>query len=91
MIFTSLTTMIVSVAAMTSVAIASDNLVISSPLGLPCDTPGLVACSTGIKFWNNDNDFAFQCGPKRTIVAYLACDCKNCCKIVGPDIDNCAS
>ncbi|KAG2337928.1 hypothetical protein BDR05DRAFT_737892 [Suillus weaverae] len=80
MIFTSLTTMIISVAAMAGIAIASDNLVIT-PIGLPCDPPNTIACSTGIKFWNNDNDFAFLCGPSGTITEYEACSCKNCCVI----------
>ncbi|KAG2032894.1 hypothetical protein BDR03DRAFT_968937 [Suillus americanus] len=78
MISTSLTTMIISLAAMAGVAIASDSLVIT-PMGLPCDTPNQVECSTGIKIWNNDNDFTYLCGPSNTIIDYEACSCKNCC------------
>ncbi|KAG1844630.1 hypothetical protein DFJ58DRAFT_25103 [Suillus subalutaceus] len=80
MIFTSLTTMIISFAAMAGVAIASDSLTIT-PMGLPCDTPNQAECSTGIKIWNNDNDFMYFCGPSSTIVYYEACSCKNCCYI----------
>ncbi|KAG1794611.1 uncharacterized protein HD556DRAFT_1368597 [Suillus plorans] len=80
MIFTSLTTMIISVAAMASVAVASDNLVID-PLGLPCGDPNTVECSTGIKGWNNDNDFGYNCGPYSIIDAYEACPCQNCCVV----------
>ncbi|KAG2127074.1 hypothetical protein BD769DRAFT_778764 [Suillus cothurnatus] len=88
MIFTSLTTMIISVATMASVAIASDNINIT-PMGLPCAPKNSYECSTGLKGWNNDNDFVFQCGSQGTIVGYLACDCKNCCKIDGPNVVNC--
>ncbi|KAG1884173.1 hypothetical protein F4604DRAFT_1677306 [Suillus subluteus] len=81
--------MIISIAAIAGVAIASDNLVIT-PMGLPCDNPGLIAClrllsadqvgcSTGIKGWNNDNDFVYFCGPKGKITGYDACSCQNCC------------
>ncbi|KAG1810833.1 uncharacterized protein BJ212DRAFT_570285 [Suillus subaureus] len=80
MIFTSLTTMVISFAAMAGVAIASDNLVLT-PIGLPCDTPNQVGCSMGIKFFNNDDDFAYLCGPKNTIVDYQACSCKKCCYV----------
>ncbi|KAG1839712.1 hypothetical protein C8R48DRAFT_741312 [Suillus tomentosus] len=79
MIFTSLTTMIISVAAMASVAVASDNLIIS-PMGLPCSPPNTVGCST-IKGWNNDNDFGYLCGPNSIIGDYQDCPCKNCCVI----------
>ncbi|KAG1884132.1 hypothetical protein F4604DRAFT_1901479 [Suillus subluteus] len=48
--------MIISVAAMAGVAIASDNLIIT-PMGLPCSNPNQVGCSMGIKGWNNDDDF----------------------------------
>ncbi|KAG1794584.1 uncharacterized protein HD556DRAFT_1368469 [Suillus plorans] len=80
MIFTSLTTIIISVAAMASVAVASDNLVIT-PLGLPCGNRNSVECSTGIKFFNDDNDFGYICGPDGVIDAYEACWCKNCCVV----------
>ncbi|KAG1895621.1 uncharacterized protein F5891DRAFT_1173560 [Suillus fuscotomentosus] len=71
MIFTSLTTMIISVAAMASVAVASDNLIIS-PMGLPCGSPNTVGCSA-IKGWNNDNDFGYLCGPNSIIDDYQDC------------------
>ncbi|KAG2032896.1 hypothetical protein BDR03DRAFT_968945, partial [Suillus americanus] len=80
MIFTSLTTMIISVAAMAGIAIASDNLVIT-PMGLPCDNTDQVGCSTGIKGWNNDDDFGYFCAPSGKIAYYEACSCKNCCYI----------
>ncbi|KAG2341473.1 hypothetical protein BDR05DRAFT_1030553 [Suillus weaverae] len=73
MIFTSLTTMIIFVAAMAGVAIAFGDLVISSPLSLPC-TPNTKGCSEGINFWNNDSDFAYICGPHGTVIAYEAYD-----------------
>ncbi|KAG2090098.1 uncharacterized protein F5147DRAFT_28839 [Suillus discolor] len=76
--FTSLTTIIISAAAMAGVAIASEDLVLT-PKGLPCGSPDTVGCSTGIKGWNNDDDFGFFCGPKGTIISYTACSCKNCC------------
>ncbi|KAG2054099.1 hypothetical protein BDR06DRAFT_971797 [Suillus hirtellus] len=63
--------MIISVAAMASVAVASDNLIIS-PMGLPCGPPNTLGCST-IKGWNNDNDFGYLCGPKGIIEDYQAC------------------
>ncbi|KAG2114294.1 uncharacterized protein F5147DRAFT_650080 [Suillus discolor] len=72
--------MIISVAAMASVAVASDDLIIN-PGGLPCDDPNSVGCSTGIKGWNNDNDFGYICGPYGTIDAYEPCSCQNCCVV----------
>ncbi|KAG1789327.1 hypothetical protein EV424DRAFT_1354863 [Suillus variegatus] len=79
--------MIISVAAMASVAVASDNLVIT-PMGLPCDNPNSVGCSTGIKVWNNDNDFVYLCGSNGIIVGYEACSCQNCC-MVTDGVANC--
>ncbi|KAG2747357.1 hypothetical protein P692DRAFT_20597692 [Suillus brevipes Sb2] len=56
-------------------------ITISSPLGLPCSPSNSEMCSTGIKIWNNNNDFGFLCGPSGTIVDYQACSCKNCCHV----------
>ncbi|KAG1844612.1 hypothetical protein DFJ58DRAFT_802157 [Suillus subalutaceus] len=78
MIFTSLTAMIISIAAIAGVAIASDNVIIT-PMGLPCDNPNQTGCSTGIKGWNNDDDFLYLCGPNGVIVDYDGCSCQNCC------------
>ncbi|KAG1749205.1 hypothetical protein EDB19DRAFT_177827 [Suillus lakei] len=78
--FTSLITMIISAAWMAGVAIASDNLVIT-PMGLPCGPPDIVGCATGIKGWNNDDDYGYFCGPQGTIIYYEACSCKNCCVV----------
>ncbi|KAG2032895.1 hypothetical protein BDR03DRAFT_968942 [Suillus americanus] len=48
-------------------------------MGLPCNDPNQTGCSTGIKGWNNDDDFLFLCGPSGTIIDYDACSCQNCC------------
>ncbi|KAG2753840.1 hypothetical protein P692DRAFT_20771496, partial [Suillus brevipes Sb2] len=84
--FTSLATIIISAAAMAGVAIAAEDLVIS-PMGLPCGNPDTVNCSTGIKGWNNDNDFGYFCGPRGTIISYTDCSCKNCCVVTSDGED----
>ncbi|KAG1729296.1 hypothetical protein EDD22DRAFT_409388 [Suillus occidentalis] len=84
MIFTSFSTTIISIAAMAGVAIASNNLIIN-PMGLPCSPSNSQGCSAGIKGWNNDNDFIYDCGSSGVIDAYEACSCKGCCH-VDPDL-----
>ncbi|KAG0703416.1 hypothetical protein DFH29DRAFT_917135 [Suillus ampliporus] len=78
--FVSLTTMILSAAVMAGVAIASENLTIN-PMYLPCDNPNQVGCATGLKGFNNGDDFGYGCGPTGQIIAYVPCDCKNCCVV----------
>ncbi|KAG2141896.1 hypothetical protein DEU56DRAFT_795416 [Suillus clintonianus] len=84
--FTSLTTTIISVAAMAGVAIASDNLVIT-PKNLPCNGADSAGCSTGIKGFNNGNDFGYYCSPTNKITYYEACSCKHCCKVLSGGAD----
>ncbi|KAG1880993.1 hypothetical protein F4604DRAFT_1749269 [Suillus subluteus] len=84
--FTSLATIVISAAAMASVAIASEDLVIT-PMNLPCSPTDSVGCSTGIKGWNNDDDFGYFCGPHGTIISYTACSCKNCCVVTADGDD----
>ncbi|KAG2121573.1 hypothetical protein BD769DRAFT_1478767, partial [Suillus cothurnatus] len=85
MIFTSLTTITISVAAIASVAIASDSHLKTSPMGLPCHPPNTTACSRGLPGFNNDNDFAYSCGPDGTITSYEACACAYCCIVQQQD------
>jgi hypothetical protein len=103
MIFTSLTTITIFVAAMAGVAIASDSHLKTSPMGLPCHPPSkyfranfrppclrlistdTTACSRGLPGFNNDNDFAYSCGPDGTITSYEACACAYCCIVQQQD------
>ncbi|KAG0698975.1 hypothetical protein DFH29DRAFT_938901 [Suillus ampliporus] len=84
--FVSLTTMILSAAVMASVAIASENLKLD-PMNLPCDNLDEVGCGTGLKGYNNGDDFGYGCGPTGKIIEYAPCDCKNCC-VVEDDASN---
>ncbi|KAG1831420.1 hypothetical protein DFJ58DRAFT_249211 [Suillus subalutaceus] len=85
--FISLTTIVVSAAAMAGIAIASDDLIIT-PMGTPCGPANTVLCSvTGLKGYNNGNDYAYTCGPKGSVVSYIPCSCHKCCK-VDPDGNN---
>ncbi|KAG1728391.1 uncharacterized protein EDB91DRAFT_1339272 [Suillus paluster] len=59
--FAWLTTLIVSAALMTGVAIASEDLTLN-PQNLPCDNADQVGCSRGIQGYNNGNDFGYFCG-----------------------------
>ncbi|KAG1729447.1 hypothetical protein EDB19DRAFT_1832392 [Suillus lakei] len=64
---------------MADIAIASDDLV--NPGNLACNkaNPG---CSTGIRGYNNGNDFGYYCGSDGLIWAWKACSCKNCCHLI---------
>ncbi|KAG2129606.1 hypothetical protein DEU56DRAFT_816974 [Suillus clintonianus] len=84
--FASFTTMIVSAAVMASVAIASEDLSIT-PKNLPCNNPGETGCSTGLKGYNNGNDFGYFCGANRKIISFTACPCKNCCHVTSDGND----
>ncbi|KAG2141895.1 hypothetical protein DEU56DRAFT_795409 [Suillus clintonianus] len=83
--FTSLTTTIISVAAMAGVAIASDNLVLT-PMNFPCTKADSVGCSN-LKGFNNGNDFGYYCSPTEKIDYYEACSCKHCCKVLSDGSD----
>ncbi|KAG2085947.1 hypothetical protein BD769DRAFT_1457493 [Suillus cothurnatus] len=84
--FTSLTTIVISAAAMAGIAIASEDLVIT-PMNLPCSPDNSVQCSTGLKGWNNNDDFGFFCGPRGTIISYTPCSCQNCCVVTADGDD----
>ncbi|KAG2118381.1 hypothetical protein DEU56DRAFT_838495 [Suillus clintonianus] len=73
--FTSLNTMVISAAVMAGVAIASDDLVLT-PQNMPCYKP--VGCSTGLKGYNNGDDFGYFCVNGK-IATYGPCSCKHCC------------
>ncbi|KAG1756911.1 uncharacterized protein EDB91DRAFT_1076816 [Suillus paluster] len=80
--FASLTTLIVSVALMAGVTTASEDLLVT-PKGLACNNPDRAGCSTGIKGYNNQNDFGYFCGATGKIIGFAPCNCKNCCKVTG--------
>ncbi|KAG2144427.1 uncharacterized protein EDB93DRAFT_540358 [Suillus bovinus] len=76
--FTSLTTIIISAAAMAGIAIASEDLTID-PIGFPCSPSNSYRCEKAFGTFNNGNDFAYYCGLNGKIAKYVKCDCKNCC------------
>ncbi|KAG1722360.1 hypothetical protein EDB19DRAFT_1768252 [Suillus lakei] len=81
--FASLATTIICAAAMAGVAIASDNLVISSAtLDHMLISTYEVGCAKDTKL-NNGNDFGYHCGKSGTIVTWTTCSCKNCCHVKG--------
>ncbi|KAG1757022.1 hypothetical protein EDB19DRAFT_4350 [Suillus lakei] len=80
--FTSLTAMIISAAAMVGVAIASDSFAIApTPKNLPCDHANQVGCSSGLRGYNNGNDYGYFCGSNRKIISYTPCSCSHCCRV----------
>ncbi|KAG2158578.1 uncharacterized protein EDB93DRAFT_1118992 [Suillus bovinus] len=81
--FTSLTTIVISAAAMAGIAIASNSD--TTPMNLPCNLINSIQCGTGLKGFNNGLDYGFVCGPQGTIISYAACPCIGCCEI---DMEN---
>ncbi|KAG1834336.1 hypothetical protein DFJ58DRAFT_218117 [Suillus subalutaceus] len=72
---TSLTTVIITVAAMAGIVIASGD----GP-DIPC-SPYTGGCSGGVKNYNNGNAFGYICGPDGHITAWYPCSCPTCCGV----------
>ncbi|KAG2121106.1 hypothetical protein DEU56DRAFT_835162 [Suillus clintonianus] len=78
--FTSLIPMIIAT-AMAGVVVASEDLVIN-PGNFQCDKNKPVACSRGIKGYNNEYDFGYNCGSNGLVVSWTPCHCHNCCHLI---------
>ncbi|KAG2140734.1 hypothetical protein BD769DRAFT_117526 [Suillus cothurnatus] len=74
--FISLTTVIITAAAMTGVVIASA----ANGPNLVC-TPGYGGCAT-VASYNNGLDFAFGCGSNGHMNSWTPCSCKKCCQVI---------
>ncbi|KAG2031837.1 hypothetical protein BDR03DRAFT_971551 [Suillus americanus] len=76
--FTSLTTVIITTAAMAGVVIAS---AAGLPY-IPC-SPDQGGCSMGIGDYNNGNAFGYLCGANGVIRAWFPCSCNtpSCCEV----------
>ncbi|KAG2158688.1 uncharacterized protein EDB93DRAFT_561739 [Suillus bovinus] len=81
--FTSLTTIVISAAAMAGIAIASDSN--TTPHGKPCKPNNTYQCGSGLNGFNNGRDYAFVCGQVGKIIAYTQCPCVDCCKATAND------
>ncbi|KAG2130407.1 uncharacterized protein EDB93DRAFT_1180146 [Suillus bovinus] len=82
--FTSLTTIIISAAAMAGIAIASqeDN---NTPMGSECpnsDTRDAQHCGP-LNGFNKGKDIIYYCGYDGIIETYIPCTCENCCRFTG--------
>ncbi|KAG1843178.1 hypothetical protein F4604DRAFT_1824791 [Suillus subluteus] len=75
--FTSLTTVIITAAAMASVDIAS-------AAGGPdiLGVPGQSGCASGYSTYNNGNDFGYKVGPNGHSQSWTPCPCKGCCNVI---------
>ncbi|KAG2158635.1 uncharacterized protein EDB93DRAFT_557473 [Suillus bovinus] len=78
--FTSLTTIVISAAAMAGIAIASNSDTVT-PLGRDCsEADGAITCASGpLKGYNNGNDYGFECAAGKIVITY-PCSCVGCCK-----------
>ncbi|KAG1818188.1 uncharacterized protein BJ212DRAFT_129609 [Suillus subaureus] len=95
--FASLTTTVISAAAMAGIARApalarspptiADSDDTTSPINRPCTRNNLVQCSTGMQGYNDGNDYRFFCGSDWRIIPYTSCSCKNCCKVIADGND----
>ncbi|KAG2113989.1 hypothetical protein BD769DRAFT_1490022 [Suillus cothurnatus] len=75
--FTSLTTVIITAAAMTGIVIASA----ADGPEILC-TPGKGGCISGYAYYNNGHDFGFTCGKNGQSDSWTPCSCTGCCKVV---------
>ncbi|KAG2085149.1 hypothetical protein BD769DRAFT_1646124 [Suillus cothurnatus] len=73
--FISLTTVIITAAAMTDMASAAGGPDITC-------TPGYGWCALDYASYNNGNDFAFGCGSNGHSDSWTPCSCKGCCKVI---------
>ncbi|KAG2140709.1 hypothetical protein BD769DRAFT_116298 [Suillus cothurnatus] len=74
--FISLTTVIITAAAMTGAVIASA----AGGPDIAC-TPGNGGCASGYASYNNGNDFAYGCGSNGHSNSWTPCSCQGCCKV----------
>lgn len=76
--FTSLTTAIITVAAMANAVIASGGEDVPS---ISC-APNQTGCSRDTNGINNGNDFGYTCGSNGFAQSWNPCSCKGCCTVI---------